>query len=186
MPKLIAESLDGADRVRRIVQDLRDFSRINESEWQQFDIHIGLESTLNLVWNEIKYKAELIRDYDELPLMDCIPSRLNQVFINLLVNAAQAITEHGKITISTRRRNDMVEITFADTGQGIPADILPKIFDPFFTTKPVGKGTGLGLSVSYGIVRDHMGSIEAVSELGVGTTFTIRLPVSRVRQGENG
>jgi two-component system NtrC family sensor kinase len=138
-----------------------------------------------VVWNEIKYKADLIRDYGTLPLVECIPSRLNQVFMNILVNAAQAIAEHGKITVSTRCNNDKVEIAFTDTGQGIPADILPKIFDPFFTTKPVGKGTGLGLSVSYGIIRDHGGSIEAVSALGEGTTFTIRLPVSRTRRADS-
>jgi two-component system NtrC family sensor kinase len=179
MPKLISESLEGSDRVRRIVQNLRDFSRIDETDWQQFDIHTGLESTINIVWNEIKYKANLIRDYGTLPLVECIPSRLNQVFMNILVNAAQAIAEHGTITISTRCQNNEVEIAFSDTGQGISADILPKIFDPFFTTKPVGKGTGLGLSVSYGIIRDHGGNIEVISKPGGGTTFTIRLPVRR-------
>jgi two-component system, NtrC family, sensor kinase len=176
---LIDESLEGSDRVRRIVQDLRDFSRANEAEWQQFDIHAGLESTINVVWNEIKYKAELVRDYGEVPLIECIPSRLNQVFMNILVNAAQAIADRGKIVISTRCMDSVVEIAFADTGQGIPADVLPKIFDPFFTTKPVGKGTGLGLSVSYGIIRDHGGKIEVVSKPGVGTTFTIQLPINR-------
>ena len=186
LQNLVKESLEGSDRVRRIVQDLRDFSRIDAAEWQQFDIHAGLESTVNVVWNEIKYKAELVRDYGDLPLVECIPSRLNQVFMNMLVNAAQAIAERGEITISTRCQNDMVEIAFTDTGQGIPADILPKIFDPFFTTKPVGKGTGLGLSVSYGIIRDHGGNIEVVSEVGVGTTFTIRLPVSQAPQTEDG
>ncbi|MFZ2161010.1 MAG: PAS domain S-box protein [Sideroxyarcus sp.] len=186
MPNLIAESLDGADRVRRIVQDLRDFSRIDAAEWQHFDIHAGLESTINVVWNEIKYKAELVRDYGEVPLVECIPSRLNQVFMNMLVNASQAIADRGKIMISTRRQNNEVEIAFTDTGQGISPDVLPKIFDPFFTTKPVGKGTGLGLSVSYGIIRDHGGNIEVVSELGLGTTFTIRLPVSRASHDEAG
>jgi two-component system NtrC family sensor kinase len=179
MRTLIAESMDGADRVRQIVQDLRNFSRVDAAEWQQFDVHQGLESTINMVLNEIRYKTELIRDYGSLPLIDCIPSRLNQVFMNLLVNAAQAIADHGKITISTRCRDGEVEIAIADTGQGIPADILPKVFDPFFTTKPVGKGTGLGLAVSYGIIRNHGGQIDVASQPGVGTTFTIRLPISR-------
>lgn len=178
---LLAESLEGADRVRRIVQDLRDFSRIDSGQWQQADLHAGLESTINVVWNEIKYKAELVRDYGILPLIDCIPSRLNQVFMNLLVNAAQAIVERGKITISTRSNGNEVEIAVADTGKGIPPDVLPRIFNPFFTTKPVGKGTGLGLSVSYGIVRDHGGRIEVESEPGKGTTFTVYLPVTRSR-----
>jgi two-component system NtrC family sensor kinase len=106
--------------------------------------------------------------------------------MNMLVNAAQAIAEHGKITISTRCQDNMVEIAFTDTGQGIPKEVLPKIFEPFFTTKPVGKGTGLGLSVSYGIIRDHGGNIEVVSEVGAGTTFTIRLPVSRASHDEAG
>lgn len=176
---LIAESLEGADRVRRIVQDLQDFSRVDADEWQRVDIRSCLESTINMAWNEIRNKADLIRDFGSVPMIECIPSRLNQVFMSLLVNAAQAITERGKITISTRWHNNDVEIAIADTGQGIPADILPKVFDPFFTTKPVGKGTGLGLSVSYGIIRDHGGNIEVVSEPGVGTTFTIRLPVNR-------
>jgi two-component system NtrC family sensor kinase len=178
---LLAESLEGADRVRHIVQDLRDFSRIDSGQWQQADLHAGLESTINVVWNEIKYKAELVRDYGTLPLIECIPSRLNQVFMNLLVNAAQAIVERGKITISTRSDGNEVEIAIADTGKGIQPDVLPKIFNPFFTTKPVGKGTGLGLSVSYGIVRDHGGRIDVESEPGKGTTFTIRLPATRSR-----
>lgn len=182
---LIAECLEGSDRVRRIVKDLRDFSRIDEAEWQLIDIHAGLESTINVVWNEIKYKAELVRDYGDLPLVECIPSRLNQVFMNLLVNAAQAIADRGKIMVSTRCENNEVVISFRDTGQGIPENVLPKIFDPFFTTKPVGKGTGLGLSVSYGIIRDHGGTIEVVSEVGVGTTFTIRLPVSKTQRADS-
>ncbi|MDR3412661.1 MAG: PAS domain S-box protein [Formivibrio sp.] len=179
MRNLINESLDGADRVRRIVQDMRDFSRVDSAEWTLFDIHAGLESTINVVWNEIKYKAELVRNYGKLQPIECIPSRLIQVFMNLLVNAAQAIVEQGKITISTCCIEDQVEIAFTDTGHGIPADILPKIFDPFFTTKPVGKGTGLGLSVSYSIIKNHGGHINAMSQPGIGTTFTIHLPINR-------
>jgi len=177
--QLVAESIEGADRVRRIVQDLRDFSRVQPDDWERFDIHAGLESTINMVWNEIRDKADLIRDYGELPAIECIPSRLNQVFMNILVNAAQAITEHGRITIATRRQGDEVEIAFSDTGAGIPEDIRARLFDPFFTTKPVGKGTGLGLSVSYGIVKNHGGSITVDSTPGAGSTFTIRLPIVR-------
>jgi two-component system NtrC family sensor kinase len=186
MRNLIVESIDGADRVRRIVQDLRDFSRIDADEWQCVDLHACLETTINVVWNEIKYKADLVRNYGDLPSVECIPSRLNQVFMNLLVNAAQAIAERGRITITTSRCGDEVQLAFADTGKGIAAEVLPRIFEPFFTTKPVGKGTGLGLSVSYGIVKNHGGRIDAASRPGQGTTFTIRLPISRPPQAEAG
>lgn len=179
MVDLIGESIEGTSRVRRIVQDLRDFSRPGDSEWQAVDLHSGLESTLNVVWNEIKYKAEVARDYAELPAVECLPSQLNQVFLNLLVNAAQAIRERGVITLRTRCDGDQVVISVQDTGCGMPPEIRDRIFDPFFTTKPVGQGTGLGLSVTYGIVEKHGGRIEVASEPGQGTVFTVRLPVRR-------
>ncbi len=174
---LIAESMDGANRVRRIVQDLRDFSRVGATEWQRYDIHSGLDSTINVVWNEIKYKAELVREYGTVPEVDCIPSQLNQVFMNLLVNAAQAIAERGTITIHTDCVAGMARVAVSDTGQGILPENLAKLFDPFFTTKPVGQGTGLGLSVSYGIIKHHGGHIDVRSEPGKGTTFTVCLPL---------
>lgn len=176
--KLITESIDGAARVRRIVQDLRDFSRIDSVEWQWADLHAGLESTLNVVCNEIKYKADVVREFGTLPLVECMPSQLNQVFLNLLVNAAQSITEHGTITLRSGCIDDSVWISVSDTGQGIPPELITKIFDPFFTTKPIGKGTGLGLSVSYGIIEKHGGHIDVRSQPGQGTTFTVNLPVS--------
>jgi two-component system NtrC family sensor kinase len=176
---LIAESIEGTTRVRRIVQDLRDFSRAGESRWETVDLHAGLESTINVVWNELKYKAEVVREYGELPPVECLPSQINQVFLNLLVNAAQAIPQAGRITLVTRREGGWVTISVSDTGCGIPLEIRDKIFDPFFTTKPVGKGTGLGLSVSYGIVEKHGGRIEVESETGKGTTFVVHLPIAR-------
>ncbi len=176
---LIAESIDGTTRVKQIVQDLRDFSRTGEVDWEWADLHAGLDSTLNVVKNEIKYKAELVREYGQLPRVECLPSQLNQVFMNLMVNAAQAIPEHGTITIRTGHVDDRVWISVTDTGCGIPPENLAKIFDPFFTTKPVGKGTGLGLSLSYGIVEKHGGRLEVSSKQGEGTTFTIWLPVRR-------
>jgi two-component system NtrC family sensor kinase len=179
---LIAESIDGAARVRRIVQDLRDFSRPGDSEWQEADIHGGLESTLNVVWNEIKFKADIVRDYGELPLVECLPSQLNQVFLNLLVNAAQAIPDHGTINLRSCRDGDWVRIAIRDNGTGVPPEIRARIFDPFFTTKPIGKGTGLGLSVAYGIVEKHGGRIEVDSEPGQGATFTVCLPIKRSQQ----
>ena len=177
--QLIAESTDGAQRIRRIVQDLRDFSRVGEDKWEWTDLHAGLESTLNVVSSEIKYKAEVRREYGILPQVECRPSQINQVFLNLLVNASQAIDGQGSITLRTGHSGDSVWIAVSDTGCGIAPEILPRIFDPFFTTKPVGKGTGLGLSVSYGIVDKHGGRIEVDSAPGRGATFTIRLPVRR-------
>ncbi|WP_322081205.1 histidine kinase [Burkholderia sp. BCC1972] len=174
---LIDESIDGALRVRRIVQDLRDFSRPASDEWHIVDLHAGLESTLNVVHNELKYKADVVRDYGDVPQVECLPSQLNQVFMNLLVNAAQAIPEHGVITIRTSRDGDQVSIAISDTGAGMTPDVVRRIFDPFFTTKPVGQGTGLGLSVSHGIVERHRGAIDVTSEPGRGTTFRVRLPV---------
>jgi two-component system NtrC family sensor kinase len=181
MVALIDESIDGTQRVRRIVQDLRDFSRVGEAALEMMDIQRGLESTLNVVKNEIRYKADVVQNYAKLPLVECRPSQINQVFLNLLVNAAQAIPQHGTITVATRRETqpdgDWAVVSISDTGIGIPAEIKDKIFDPFFTTKPVGKGTGLGLSVSYGIIEKHGGRIVVDSETGVGTTFHIWLPI---------
>ncbi len=176
---LIAESIDGAGRVRRIVHDLRDFSHPGESEWQSVDLQAGLESTLNVAWNEIKFKADVVRDYGELPPVECLSSQINQVFLNLLLNAAQSIPEHGQITLRTRCDGDWVSVAFVDTGCGMVTEIRDKVFDPFFTTKPIGKGTGLGLSMAYGIVAKHGGRIEVESEPGRGSTFTVRLPVRR-------
>ena len=174
---LMHESEEGISRVKKIVQDLKDFSHVDESEWQWVDLHKGLESTLNVVWNEIKYKAEVVKQFGDLPEVECLPSQLNQVFMNLLVNAAHAIDERGTITLRSGARDNEVWVEVADTGKGIPPENLTRIFDPFFTTKPVGKGTGLGLSLSYSIVQKHHGRIEVESEVGRGTLFRIVLPV---------
>ncbi|PRG04511.1 histidine kinase [Burkholderia ambifaria] len=182
---LIDESIDGALRVRRIVQDLRDFSRPGSGEWCVADIHAGLESTLNVVHNELKYKADIVREYGDVPPVECLPSQLNQVFMNLLVNAAHAIPERGVITIRTSSDDEHVSIAISDTGTGMTPDIVRRIFDPFFTTKPVGQGTGLGLSVSHGIVERHRGTIDVTSEPGRGTTFRIRLPIRRAEASES-
>ncbi len=180
VPSLLAESKEGIDRVRKIVADLKDFSRVDTTqEWQFANLHQGLESTLNIVGNEIKYKADVVREYGPLPEVECLPSQLNQVFMNLLVNSAHAIDgPRGRITVRTGADDgDAVWVEFSDTGCGIAEENLGRIFDPFFTTKPVGKGTGLGLSLSYGIVQKHRGSIEVRSRVGVGTTFRVVLPV---------
>lgn len=176
---LITESIEGTSRVRQIVQNLRDFSRTGEIGMEWGDLHAGLESTLNVVAHEIKYKAEVVREYGTLPQVACRPSQINQVFMNLLVNAAQAIPQQGRITLKSGCHGDQVWVSVSDTGSGIPSEIMARIFDPFFTTKPIGKGTGLGLSVSYGIIEKHGGRIEVASQLGQGTTFTVWLPVSQ-------
>jgi signal transduction histidine kinase len=180
---LMDESKEGIIRVKAIVQNLKDFSHADTSEeWHYSDLHKGLESTLLIVNNEIKYKAEVVREYGDIPPVECLLSQLNQVFMNLLVNAAHAIEEHGTITVRTGREGDEVWVDIVDTGKGIPPENMKKIFDPFFTTKPVGKGTGLGLSVSYGIVQKHHGRMEVKSEIGKGSTFRVWLPVDHPQQ----
>ena len=180
LPALLTETRDGLERVQGIVRDLRDFSRVGERQWQLADLRRGLDSTLNILRNQLKHKVEVVRDYAEIPLIWCIPSQLNQVFLNLLSNAAQAIADHGRITISTAVEGEQIVIRIADTGCGIPPEHLRRIFDPFFTTKPTGKGTGLGLSLSLDIVRKHHGDISATSAPGEGSVFTVTLPA----QGE--
>ena len=181
---LLAETREGIGRVRQIVQDLKDISRAGaKDEWQQADLHKGLESTLNIVASEIKYKAQVIKEYGCLPEIECLPGQLNQVFMNLLVNAAHAIREQGVIAIRTGADAASLWVEIADTGCGIPPELLPRIFEPFFTTKPAGQGTGLGLSLSESIVRKHGGRIEVESEVGRGTTFRVILPRQRAAQG---
>lgn len=176
--QLIKESRNGMARVAKIVIDLKDFAHAGNKEWLWADLNSGLDSTLNIVWNEIKYHCTLNKAYGDLPKVYCIPSQINQVLMNLLVNAAQAIPEKGEITLRTGQMGDEVFIAISDTGGGIPAENLSRIFEPFFTTKPVGKGTGLGLAISSDIVRNHGGRIEVESTVGKGTTFTVWLPVS--------
>lgn len=179
IPTLMQESKEGISRVKKIVQDLKDFSRVDTSqEWQLTDLHQGIDSTINIVANEIKYKADIVKEYGRLPPVECLPSQLNQVFMNLLVNAAQAMgDQRGCITIRTGAAGDYVWLEFTDNGCGMPPEIQQKVFDPFFTTKPVGKGTGLGLSLAYGIIQDHCGRIDLESQPGHGTTFRVTLPI---------
>jgi signal transduction histidine kinase len=179
VPTLMDESREGIKRVRKIVQDLKDFSRVDaRREWEWADLHKGIDSTLNIVNNEIKYKADVVKQYGELPEVMCLPSEINQVFMNLLVNAAHAVNkERGTITIRSGRGDaDTVWVEVEDDGCGIPKDQQSRIFDPFYTTKPVGQGTGLGLSLSYGIVQKHGGRLEVSSEPG-RTVFRLSLPI---------
>ncbi len=184
MVELAEESLEGAQRIRAIVKDLQTFSRIDDAEFEYIDLHEILEATLGIIRNELKYKANILKEYGPLPEVKCFPRRISQVFMNILMNAAQAIEHKGTIRIVTRhvregRRasDEKVEIRISDSGCGIPEEGMLKIFDPFLTTKPVGEGTGLGLSVTYDIIDAHGGSIKVESEEGAGTTFTITLPL---------
>ena len=173
---LFSESMEGLQRVIRIVKDLKDFSHVDTAEMQWANLEAGLDSTLNVVANELKYKVKIIKDYGAIADIECLPFQINQVFLNLLVNAGQAIDAHGTITLRTRQDANNVWIEVEDSGQGIAAENLERIFDPFFTTKPIGSGTGLGLSLSYGIVKKHGGRLEVQSQLGQGTLFRIVLP----------
>lgn len=177
LPSLLLESQEGLSRVTKIVQDLKDFSRVDQAEHQLANLNDALESTLNVVWNEIKYKAEVVRRLGDIPEIECVPAQINQVFMNLLVNAAQAIEQRGQITVSSGLENDCVWFEVSDTGKGMSQEVRNRIFEPFFTTKPIGQGTGLGLSISYDIVcKKHGGRFDVRSEPGQGTTFRFWLP----------
>jgi two-component system NtrC family sensor kinase len=177
LPVLFSESREGVERVQRIVRDLKEFSHAGSDDWNHFDLNSGIQSTLNIVRNETKYKAEVVCEFGQLPEVWCIPSQINQVILNLIVNAAHAIESKGQITIRTACDGDSICLEVRDTGCGIPPEIQKRIFEPFFTTKPVGKGTGLGLSITYGIVQRHAGRIEVDSVPGTGTAFRVILPL---------
>ena len=177
---LIEQSLEGTGRIEKIVSDLKNFAHPGDDKLKFTNINDNIDLTLNIIWNELKYKATVTKDYGNLPELECYPQQLNQVFMNILVNAAQSIEEKGEISISTRAVDKDIEIKISDTGSGIPEESLSKIFDPFFTTKEVGRGTGLGLNVSCNIIEKHNGTINAESTIGKGTTFTIRIPIGRV------
>ncbi len=175
--ELIQETQEGADRVRKIVQDLKGFARVTIDDIMIADINAGLESTINIIWNELKYKTTLEKDFGNIPLIKCNMGQLNQVFMNILLNAAQAISIQGQISVKTWVANDVIFISITDTGCGITPEVINRIFEPFFTTKEVGKGTGLGLSISYEIIKKHGGEIKVDSKIGQGTTFTVEIPI---------
>ncbi|MGH8450131.1 ATP-binding protein [Pseudomonas sp.] len=179
IPILIQESKEGIGRVVQIVKDLKNFSRVdNDQTWQLANLQQGIDSTLNIVASELKHKADVVKHYAPLPDIECLVSQLNQVVMNLVINAAQAMgPERGTITISNGVEGENVWLEVADNGCGIAPETVQKIFDPFFTTKPVGEGTGLGLSLSYGIVKKHRGDISVSSEVGKGTKFRVVLPI---------
>jgi two-component system NtrC family sensor kinase len=182
--EVVSDCKLGGERIRDIVRSLREFSHVDEGELKPTDLNKCLEDALRICWNELKYKAEIHKDYQELPLVPCYSQRLGQVFINLLVNAAQAIEKKGEVFLSTRIEAGEVVIRVRDTGCGIEPEHLRKVFEPFFTTKTVGSGTGLGLHVAYKIIVAHRGRIEVKSKVGEGTEFTVRLPVEGPRGGQ--
>ena len=179
MEGVLSESMEGVTRVAAIVQNLKSFARSDTPTIASHDINEGLDNMIKMVWNELKYHCEVEKNFGEVPMINCHPGQVDQVMMNMLVNASHAIGEEGgTITVSTAVVKDQVEIKIADTGKGIPPEILPRIFEPFFTTKDVGKGTGLGLSISHGIIQDHHGRIEVDSVFGEGTEFRIYLPLA--------
>lgn len=177
---LVNETQEGVERVKTIIKDLKDYARTNTSaSYLPADIHVGLKSTLNIANNQIKNRAQIKLELGNLPLVECAPSQINQVLLNLVVNAAQAIPDdrEGLITIRTYSDGTFANIEVEDNGLGMSDEILHKVFDPFFTTKDPGKGTGLGLSVSQKIIQDHKGSLTVTSNVGLGSTFKVKLPV---------
>ena len=174
------------ERIVKIVRSLRNFARLDEAERKPADLHEGIESTLTIVHHGIKNRIEVVRDYGDIPEVECFPDQLNQVFMNILVNAAHAIEGTGKITIRTRTDGENVALGFSDTGRGISPQNLSKIFDPGFTTKGVGVGSGLGLPICYRIVKEHGGRIDVQSEPGQGTTFTVTLPSNAPERARRG
>jgi two-component system NtrC family sensor kinase len=172
----IPDLLNGTGRVGRIVGDLKNFAHPGNDKQMLVDINKGLESTLNVVYNEIKYKADVIKEFGDIPLVEGYPQKINQVFMNILINAAQAIEKKGEIRIQTKKENHNAVVIISDTGCGIKKEDIPRIFDPFFTTKEIGKGTGLGMHIAHNIIKEHNGKIEVDSRIGKGTTVTITLP----------
>lgn len=194
LPKLVASCQDGARRTRDIVLGLRNFSRLEEAKLQEIDVHQSLDTTLDLLQGEIKNRIEIHRQYEPLPLIHCYASQINQVFMNILSNAVQAMEGSGHIWISTlplkdrkgsKDRRGWIQVSIQDSGKGMSNATIEKIFDPFFTTKGVGQGTGLGLSISYGIIQNHGGEIQVRSQEGVGTEFIVIIPVYPPLQEKN-
>ncbi|WP_413167340.1 ATP-binding protein [Capilliphycus salinus ALCB114379] len=191
LPKLLSSMKMGTERIREIVLSLRNFSRLDEAEIKEVDIHVGIENTLLILNHRFKSNIELVKRYGNLPLIECYPAQLNQVFMNIIANGIDALEDAqthisyvmqpprpAQITIETEQINsEEIQVRIADNGLGIPPEIKHKIFDPFFTTKKIGKGTGIGLAISYKIIENHQGKIEVVSEYGKGVEFIITLPI---------
>jgi signal transduction histidine kinase len=177
LKSLIEDTIRGSHTVKELVQNLRTFSHLDQAEKKPADIHEGLETCLMIVHPQIKGRIKVVKNYEAEGVIECNIGQLNQVFLNLLLNASQAIEGEGEIHVTTKNEDEEIVISISDTGSGIPESIRSRIFDPFFTTKEVGQGMGLGLSISYSIVEKHQGKIAVESEAGKGSTFCIRLPL---------
>jgi two-component system, NtrC family, sensor kinase len=181
MGTLMKDGIHGIEQISEIVLNLKNFSRLDRAKVSTFSVQAGLDSTLLLAKNLLKNRVEIVKEYGNVPDISCSPSQINQVFLNLITNAVHAMAQRdGKniITLRTAMENkSTVRVEIQDNGSGIPKDVLPKIFDPFFTTKPIGEGTGMGLSISYKIIQEHGGRITVDTEDGVGTVFTLLLPI---------
>ncbi len=179
LPELLSESIDGIDRVAEIVKNLKAFSHVDNAQWQPANLVDGLENTLKIAANQLKYHVEIHRDYAaDLPEVYCQPNQINQVLLNLLVNAAQAMDHKGHLYLRAWQQDRLVCIEVRDSGPGIAPEHMSRLFEPFFTTKPVGSGTGLGLSLSYSIVKKHHGDILVQSKPGEGASFVVCLPIA--------
>ncbi len=174
---LVQESVIGSNKIKKIVQDLKDFSYIDQEQYKPADLNKGLDNTINILRNELKHKVILKKDYKNIPLTNCNPGQLNQVFMNIILNAVQSIKDKGEIIVKTRHIKSDIIISISDTGCGIKKNDLNRLFEPFFSTKDVGSGTGLGLSTSFEIVKNHNGEINVKSEVDKGTMFIIKIPV---------
>jgi signal transduction histidine kinase len=174
--ELLNDSRDGITQLTSLVQNLKGFTRLDRDGMDAMDVNEGVESALTIARHQLRDRIQIVRNLGDVPKVKCMPSQINQVFLNLITNAAQAMGDEGRLTVASRAGKDTVEISFIDTGSGIPDDVLPKIFDPFFTTKAPGEGTGLGLSIVHKIVKSHGGSIKVRTTPGKGTEFTVALP----------
>ena len=179
---LAGDSSTNVEQMRELVVNLRDFTRLDRAQVDHVDLNKGLDNVIYIAKSVIPNRVTIHKEFGDVPAIACMPSQINQVFLNLINNAAQAIEGSGGITVRTGVEGDYVKIEVADTGKGIPAEVLPHIFEPFYTTKEAGVGTGLGLSIAHDIVRNHGGRISLDSTVGQGTTFTILLPVEQTRE----
>lgn len=179
IPAIVKDSQEGVDRINEIVRNLKGFARVDDGEFVTTSVNEIISKSLNIVKNELKYVASVVTDYGDIPSIRALPNQLAQVFMNLMVNAAQAIDGHGEIRIRTWQDADAVYASVSDTGSGIADEVKAHVFEPFFTTKEAGKGTGLGLSISYDIIHKHAGEITMESTVGKGTVFIIKLPMKR-------
>ena len=182
--KIIRSGKSGASRIKEIVSSLRSFSRLDEAELKSVLLEDGINDTLAILNHHIKNRIEVVRDFQLNQPVVCRAGQINQVFMNIIYNAIQAMDQKGTLRVPTRRMDNLAVVRISDTGKGIPPDVIGKIFDPFFSTKKVGEGTGLGLSISYGIIEQHGGHLEVASEVGKGTEFTIRIPLQAVSRKE--